>query len=180
MLADELARAQVPAAIQVEARNARHEAPSRSPSTLKYTSSAHNLDLHGSVTNMEDYRYSKIIDSIPTFSGEPLENISDWLAILSLKSDIIRYNSRQKSRSIPQYLAGSALKWHLSHFNKILVWDDYVDAITPFSRIITTSQDMNLKMLKNCKQDYSEPSIQYYRSVIELCRKHGAEMVDPH
>ena len=50
---------------------------------------------------MEEHQHCKIIDSIPIFSGQSNENIKDWLEIVSLKFDIIGYDSRQKRRFIP-------------------------------------------------------------------------------
>ena len=64
------------------------------------------------------------------FSGQSNENIKDWLEIVSLKFDIIGYDSRQKRRFIAQYLTENALKWHLTHRDDLLSWDDYTTAIT--------------------------------------------------
>ncbi|CAF2802529.1 unnamed protein product [Rotaria sp. Silwood2] len=179
MLADELARAQARAAIQAEERNVRHENRSRLQPTLHHTSSTTHYDTLSSIARMEDHQYSQIINSIPTFSGTPHENINDWLDIVSLKFDIIGYASRQKRRFIPQYLAGNALKWHLVHRNELSSWDDYVAAITSaFPRLITTSRDMNLKLLRDRKQGDAERFIDYYTSIIDLCRKHAVDMTD--
>ena len=42
---------------------------------------------------MEDHHYSKILDSIPIFSGILHQNIAERLDIVSLKFDIIGYDS---------------------------------------------------------------------------------------
>ena len=177
MLADELARDQARAAIQAEERSARHEARSRL--TLPHSISPTQPDPFSSITAMEDHHYNTILDSIPVFSGTPHENIAEWLDIVNLKFDIIGYDSRQKRRFIPQYLAGNALKWHLLHRNDLSSWDDYLGALTPaFPLLITTSRDMNLKLLRDRKQSNDESFIDYYTSIVNLCRKHAAEMPD--
>ena len=128
---------------------------------------------------MEEQQYAKIIDSIPTFSGEPQENIHDWLDIISLKFEIIGYDSRQKRRFIPQYLAGNALKWHLAHREGLATWEGYIVALeSAFPRISTTSRDMNLKMLRDRKQGDTEAFTGYYTSVVALCHKHDSAMAD--
>ncbi|CAF0940209.1 unnamed protein product [Rotaria sordida] len=179
MLAEEIAQAQARAAIQAEERIARHEARSRSKSPSQLMSTDSRVDISRSTTIMEGPQYSKIIDSIPTFSGDPHENINDWLDIISLKFDIIGYDSRQKRRFIPQYLAGNALKWHLAHREELSSWNEYLNAITSaFPPLITTSRDMNLKMLRDRKQADTEPFINYYTSVVALCQKHVSDMPD--
>ncbi|CAF2848303.1 unnamed protein product [Rotaria sp. Silwood2] len=128
---------------------------------------------------MEEQQYGKIIDSIPIFSGQPIENITEWLDIVSLKFDIIGYDSRQKRRFLPQYLAGNALKWHLTHREDLLSWDDYTNAIADaFPQIVTTSRDMNLQLLKDRKQGDNESFTEYYASIIDLYRKHDTDMTD--
>lgn len=179
MLADELARTQARATAQAEQRNARHEARSHSKEIQRPTSSDITTSGFGSTTAMEDYQYRNIIDSIPTFSGEAHENIHDWLEIVSLKFEILGYNHLQKRRFIPQYLTGNALKWHLAHRDQLEDWNAYIEAITTaFPRIIITSRDMNLKMLRERKQGNNESFTEYYTSVIHLCRKHDPQMVD--
>ena len=54
------------------------------------------MEITPSTTTMEEHQYSKTIDSIPTFSGQQKENITDWLEIVSLKFDIIVYDSQRK------------------------------------------------------------------------------------
>ncbi|CAF2925422.1 unnamed protein product [Rotaria sp. Silwood2] len=165
MLTDELARAQV---------------RSRSQLTSSYhTSSTTQSDNLYSIYAMADSQYSKLIDSIPTFSGNPHENINQWLGIVSLKFYIIGYDSRQKCRFIPQYLTGSALQWYLAHCSELSSWDKELAAITSaFPDLITTSRDMNLKLLRDRKQADTEPFIDYYTSIIDLCRKHAHNMPD--
>jgi len=181
MLADELARAQARATVQAEQRNARYQARSNSDSASTNITSDPPLNFSRPNTNMVDHQFGKVIDSIPTFSGEPRENVNDWLKIVSLKFDIFGYYSHQKRRFIPQYLAGNALKWHLAHRAQLSSWDEYTEAITAaFPRLITTSRDMNLKKLKDRKQGDTESFIDYYTSVIDLCRKHDADMDDLH
>jgi hypothetical protein len=179
MLSDEVLRAQARTTEQAAARDARHAARSRSKSTSKDTSPPSKLDLAPSTTNMEEPKYHNIIDSIPIFSGEPHENINDWLDIVLLKFDIIGYDSRQKRRFIPQYLAGNALKWHLAHRDDLVSWDDYTRSISSaFPRAITTSRDMNLKMLQDRKQGDSESFTPYYTSVVNLCHQYDPDMPD--
>ena len=45
---------------------------------------------------MEGHRYSKIVNSIPIFSGTLHQNIPEKMNIVSLKFDTIGYDSRQK------------------------------------------------------------------------------------
>jgi hypothetical protein len=71
--------------------------------TYPHPPSSSTVDVSRSITTTEEQQYAKIIDSIPTFSGEPQENNHDWLDIVSLKFDIIGDDSRQKRRFIPQY-----------------------------------------------------------------------------
>jgi len=179
MLAEELARAKARAAVQAEERNARHKARSYSNDMQNSTSSDIPPQGPRYPNSMEDPQYRNIIDSIPTFSGESRENINDWLEIISLKFDILGYDSRQKRRFIPQYLAGNALKWHLAHRDHLSSWDDYVQAITSaFPRLIITSRDMNLTMLRERKQGDTECFTEYYTSVSDLCRKYDPDMTD--
>ena len=126
MPAEELRQAQQRATIQAEERNVRHEARSCSKEALSQS----DLEVIRSLNSMEEHQYGKIIDSIPIFSGKSNENIKDWLEIVSLRFDIIGYDSRRKRRFIPQYLIGNALKWHLTHRDGLLSWDDYTTAIT--------------------------------------------------
>jgi len=128
---------------------------------------------------MEEQQYRKIIDTIPTFSGEPHDNVHEWLDTVSLKFDIIGYNPLQKRRFIAQYLSGNALKWHLTHRDALLAWDEYIQAIAAgFPHPITTSRDMNLKLLRDRKQGPAESFIEYYTSMVDLCRKHDPQMAN--
>ncbi|CAF1499936.1 unnamed protein product, partial [Rotaria sordida] len=179
MLTDEILRAQACKAAQTEGRNARHEVRSRSKSASKDTSFNPTLELARSTTHMEDHQYRNIIDTIPKFSGESRENITDWLDIVSLKFNLLGYDSRQKRRFIPQYLAGNTLKWHLTHREELSSWEEYILAFTSaFPRIITTSRDLNLRMLQDRKQGVTEPFTECYASVIDLCYKHDPNMAD--
>ncbi len=45
---------------------------------------------------------------------------------------------------------------------------------------MTTSQDINLKLLKHRQQSDTESFIDYYRSVIDFSRRHDADMDDVH
>ncbi|CAF3865997.1 unnamed protein product [Rotaria sp. Silwood1] len=128
---------------------------------------------------MEEQQYSKIIDSIPVFSGQSKEDIKEWLEIVSLKFDIIGYDARQKRRFIPQYLTRNALKWHLAHRDELSSWTKYTNPIiAAFPHAITTSRDLNLQLLKDRKQGDNEPFTEYYGSIIDLCRKHDSDMTD--
>ena len=83
---------------------------------------------------MDTPQIRNIIDSIPTFSGDPAHNVHDWIEIVSLKFDIIGYDSNQRRRFLPQYLSGNALKWHLANRDRFSDWDDYIHALeTAFS-----------------------------------------------
>ena len=157
MLAEELHEAQQRAATQAEERNVRHEARSRSKETLSQS----DLEVIHSPNSMEEHQYGKIIDSILIF-GQSNENVKDWLEIVSLKFDIIGYDSRQKRRFIPQYLTGNALKRHLTHRDDLLSWDDYTTAITSaFSYLATTSHDINLQLLRSRLQGNDESFTDY-------------------
>ena len=146
MFAEELRQAQQRAAIQAEKRNVRHEARSRSKETLCQS----EFEVTRSPNSMEGRQYGKIIDTIPIFSGQSNENIKDWLEIVSLKFDIIGYDSSQKRRFIPQYLTGNALIWHLTHRDDLLSRNEYTTAITSaFPYLATTSRDMNLQLLQS-------------------------------
>ncbi|CAF1523691.1 unnamed protein product [Adineta ricciae] len=106
---------------------------------------------------METQQFSKIIDTIPIFSGTPRENVHEWLELVNLKFDMIGYNAVQKRRFVPQYLSGDAPKWHLSHRDQLDGWDAYVVAlVAAFPYVETTSRDMNLKMLRDRKQGVLE------------------------
>ena len=91
MLADELTRAQARAAIQAEERNACYEARSCSRPTVLHSFSSTQTDT--SIIPMKDHHYSKILDSIPIFSGALHRNIAEGPNIVGLKSDIIGYDS---------------------------------------------------------------------------------------
>lgn len=174
MFAEELRQAKERAAIQTEERNKRHEARNRSKSTSQL-----ELTEYSFINHMEDQQYSKIIDSIPVFSGQPKDNVNDWLDIVSLKFDIIGYDSRQKRRFIAQYLTGNTLKWHLAHRDSLLSWDEYTTAIIDaFPQLVSSSRDMNLQLLKDRKQGETESFTEYYESIIDLCRKHDTDMTD--
>jgi hypothetical protein len=179
MFAEELAQTQLRAALQAEERNARYEVRSVSNDTHTSASSDINLQNSHPNTRMEDQQYKKIIDSIPTFSGEPRENVNDWLEVVSLKFDIIGYDNLQKRRFVPQYLSGNALKWHLAHREQLESWNEYTTTIkSAFPHHITTSRDMNLKMLRERKQGGNEAFTDYYTSVMDLCHKHDPDMTD--
>ena len=45
---------------------------------------------------MEDHHYSKIVNSVPIFSGTLHQSIPERMNIVSLKFDTIGYDSRQK------------------------------------------------------------------------------------
>ena len=67
MLADELTRSQARAANQAEKRNARHKG--RSCSRPKLLHSLSSTQAVTSIIPMENHHYSKIVNSIPIFSG---------------------------------------------------------------------------------------------------------------
>lgn len=179
MLADEVARAQARAVVQAEERNTRHAARSFSQTTSKETSPPSTSEKSHTTLTMEEQQYANIIDSIPTFSGESRDNIHDWLDIISLKFDLLAYDPRQKRRFIPQYLAGNALKWHLAHRDDLGSWNEYIAALaSAFPRLTTTSRDMNLKLLRDRKQNDTEAFTEYYTAIIDLCHKHNQQMGD--
>ena len=93
MLADEVARAQARAVVQAEERNTRHAARSFSQTTSKETSPPSTSEKSHTTLTMEEQQYANIIDSIPTFSGESRDNIHDWLDIISLKFDLLAYDT---------------------------------------------------------------------------------------
>lgn len=125
-------------------------------------------------------QYKAIIDSIPTFSGTTPENVITWLDIVSLKFDLLNYEPPQRRRFIPQYLAGTALQWHMTHRNQLLTWDEYITALSDaFPRTVTTSRDMNLQKLRDRKQGDTEAFTDYYNSILELCRQHNPDMAAP-
>ena len=71
------------------------------------------------------------------------------------------------------------MKWHLLHRNELYSWDDYLGVLTSaFPHLITTSRDMNLKLLRDRKQGNDESFIDYYTSTVDLCCKHAADMPD--
>lgn len=130
-------------------------------------------------TIMAEYQYKAVIDSIPTFAGESREKVNDWIEIVSLKFDILAYEPAQRRRFIPQYLAGNALKWHLAHRDHLTDWNEYIAELrVAFPQVITTSRDMNLKMLCDRKQGDTEAFTDYYASVVELCCKHNPDMAE--
>src|ERR1700722_15906784 len=128
MLAAELAESQARAELQAQQRTARHQARSRSPPPST-TSLLAASPPHTNNNIMEAHQLAKIIDSIPSFSGESRDNIQDWLEIVSLKFDLLGYDTRQKRRFIPQYLSGDALKWHLANRERLATWEEYIAAI---------------------------------------------------
>lgn len=179
MLAEEIAQAQARAAIQAAERHARHEARSQPEFISPVMTTDSNSNISHSTTMLEQHQFEKIIDSIPTFSGDPHENIDDWLDIVSLKFDIIGYDHKQKRRFLPQYLGGNALKWHLAHREQLPSWNEYLTTIkSAFPLLVTTSRDMNLKMLRDRKQHDYESFIDYYSAVLDLCQKHVSNMPD--
>lgn len=179
MLGEALNLAKTRAAVQAGERQVRYEARCQAQELLTRSSSTTQSQNSTTTTSMEDHQYRKIIDSIPTFSGDPHENVTDWLEVLSLKFDIIGYNHVQKRRFIPQYLAGHALKWHIAHRDELATWEGYTQAITSaFPRPVIVSRDMNLKMLRERKQGDNESFTDYYISVVDLCHKHDPDMTD--
>ena len=95
MLVDELTRSQARAALQAEKRNARSEGRSCSRPKLLHSLSSTQA-VTSSIIPREDHHYSKIVNSIPTFSGTLHQNIPEKINIVSLKVDTIGYDSRQK------------------------------------------------------------------------------------
>ena len=95
MLVDELTRSQAGAVIQAEERNACHKGPSCSRPKLLHSLSSTQA-VTSSIIPMEDQHYSKIVNSIPIFSGTLHQNIPERMNIVSLKFDTIGYDSRQK------------------------------------------------------------------------------------
>ena len=92
VLVDELSRSQARAAIQAEERNTHHEGRSCSrPKLLHSLSSTQAVTT--SIIPMENQHYSKIVNSIPIFSGTLHQNIPEMMNIVSLKFDTIGYDS---------------------------------------------------------------------------------------
>ena len=187
MLAEELAEANTRAALQARERDTRavnrnlqQTPPALSnPSSSSSSASFSPLSTLPRTISMEDHQLRNIIDSIPTFSGESMHNVKEWLSIVVLKFDIIGYNQSQRRRFIPQYLSGAALQWHLTHRDRLVNWADYTkDLEQAFPRVLTTSRDMNLQLLKNRAQGSTESFTDYYTSVLTLCRQHTPEMPD--
>ncbi|CAF1497821.1 unnamed protein product [Adineta ricciae] len=180
MLAAELREAQQRAAAQAGKRNQRHAARSRSRSiSISNDTTLSQIQSSPLPVIMEAQQYSKIIDTIPVFSGNPHGNIHEWLDLVVLKFDMIGYTAIQKRRFIPQYLTGDALKLHLSHRDQLQGWDDYcVALVAAFPHVETTSRDMNLKLLRDRKQGITESFTDYYTAIFALCYKHDDEMTD--
>lgn len=180
MLAAEIRRARQRAAVQSLERNQRYAARSNSRSiSPSNNTNLPQLNHSSALVVMETQQYSKIIDSIPIFSGNPGENVYEWLELVDLKFDMIGYTAAHKRRFIPQYLNGDALRWHLAHRDRLEDWDTYHAALLDaFPYVETTSRDMNLKMLRDRKQGSTESFTDYYTSILDLCRKHDAEMTD--
>jgi hypothetical protein len=179
MLADEIATAQSRADAQALEREQRHANRSLAKSSSDTpTTSASGITSRSAAT-MEEHQLRNIVDTIPTFSGEHTQNVRDWLEIVSLKFDIIGYDSLQRRRFLPQYLSGAALKWHLVNREALNAWADYTRAIElAFPQLNTTSRDMNLQLLKNRTQGPTEPFHLYYHAVADLCRQHNPDMDD--
>ncbi|CAF1540749.1 unnamed protein product [Adineta ricciae] len=180
MLAAELRRAQQRAAAQALERDQRLAARSQSlPISPAINPNLSSSNPSSSLVGMETQQYSKIIESVPIFSGSPRENVTDWLALVNLKFDMIGYTALQKRRFIPQYLHGDALRWHLANRDQLDEWDAYsIALVEAFPHIETTSRDMNLKLLRDRKQGSTESFTDYYASILDLCRKHNADMTD--
>jgi len=88
MLADELRQAKLRADAQAIERNNRPETRTRSKS-ISTDDTLLPLISSSSNTSMEAQQYSKIIDSIPIFSGNPRENVHEWLDLVVLKFGMI-------------------------------------------------------------------------------------------
>ena len=123
MLADELARAQSRADAQAAERDSRYENRCVAKASSANTAASTSNTTSSSTPYMEDHQLRNIVDSIPTFSGEPAHNVHDWLEIVSLKFDIIGYDHLQRRRFIPQYLSGAALKWHIANREDLTSWE---------------------------------------------------------
>lgn len=179
MLADKIAAAKSRADTQALERDLRHANRSLAQPTSEITSNSRFDTTSQNTVSMENHQLRNIVDSIPTFSGEPTQDVRDWLEIVSLKFDIIGYDPLQRRRFIPQYLYGAALKWHLVNREAFPEWEDYTRAIElAFPQLTATSRDMNLQRLKNRVQGPTEPFNLYYNAVVELCRQHNPEMTD--
>jgi Zinc knuckle len=179
MLADEIATAKSRADAQALERELRYANRSLAKSSSDTLTAPTSGTTSRSAAPMEDHQLRNIVDSIPTFSGEHTQNVREWIEIVSLKFDIIDYDSLQRRRFIPQYLSGAALKWHLIHREALTEWGDYTRAIElAFPQITTTSRDMNLQLLKSRVQGPTEPFNLYYNAVVDLCRQHNPDMAD--
>jgi hypothetical protein len=179
MLADAIANAKSRAEAQALERDLRHANRSVAQASSEITSASTSRNHSRFTASMEDHQLRNIVDSIPTFSAEPTQNVRDWLEIVSLKFDIIGYDPLQRRRFIPQYLYGAALKWHLVNREAFTEWQDYTHAIElAFPQLTATSRDMNLQQLKNRVQGPTEPFNVYYNAVVALCRQHNPEMAD--
>lgn len=71
------------------------------------------------------------------------------------------------------------MKWHLVHREQLPSWDEYLDAIkSAFPLLVTTSPEMNLKMLRDLTHADHEPFIDFYTSILTLCQTHVCNMPD--
>ena len=179
MLADELANAKLRADAQALDRDLRSVNRSLAKSSSEPLAASSSSKTSRPSASMEDHQLRNIVDSIPTFSGDPNQNVRDWIEIISLKFDIIDYDPLQRRRFLPQYLYGAALKWHLANRDTLPDLGPYLRALElAFPQVTTTSRDMNLQLLKNRVQGPSEPFHLYYNAVVDLCRQHNPEMAD--
>ena len=179
MLADAIANSEYRADAQALERDLRHANCSVAQASTEITSTSTFGTTFRNTVSLEDHQLRNIVDSIPTFSGEPTQDVRDWLEIVSLKFDIIGYDPLQRRRFIPQYFYGAALKWHLVNREAFPEWRDYTRAIElAFPQLTATSRDMNLQLLKNRVQGPTESFNIYYNAVVELCRQHNPDMTD--
>ena len=179
MLADALADAKLRADAQALERDLRSENRALAKSSSEPLAASSSSKTSRSPVSMEDHQLRNIVDSIPTFSGDPNQNVRDWIEIISLKFDIIDYDPLQRRRFLPQYLYGAALKWHLANRATLTELRPYLRALElAFPQVTTTSRDMNLQLLKNRVQGPTEPFHLYYNAVVDLCRQHNREMAD--
>jgi zinc knuckle protein len=131
------------------------------------------------IMGTEQHQLNKIIDSIPTFSGNASENVSEWVQTISLKFELLGYNAEACRRYVPQYLAHNALTWHVANRANHGDWPTFTAAIQrAFPLLPLVSRDMNLKMLKDRRQGPDESFSVFYADVIKLCRQHDPQMTE--
>ena len=72
------------------------------------------------------------------------------------------------------------MKWHIALRNELSSWNHYTTALTSaFPHLVSTSRDINLRLLKYCLQDITESFTEYYTLILNLCRKYNPYIPHP-